>query len=457
MTKVDRTLPPTPGAVRRFDFPAVESSALEGGLALRVARLPRLPVAAMTLVIPAGESALDPARAGHSVLTADALEGGTKRRSGTELAEALEGIGAALHAAAGWDATTVTVSCLSDRVEEALGLLAEVVLRPAFPDPEVERIREQQLARIRQREMDPGSLASDRATELIHDPAVPYARPMTGTADSVASFTASHAAALVAEHYRPRGGGLVVAGDVDPARVAALARGALAGWSGQGSGRRDFAVPPRFDGATVHVIDRPGSVQSEIRVGHPGVAIHDPDYYALGVANTILGGAFTSRLNLNLRERHGFTYGVRSRFAFRRSAGPFVVSTAVGTEVTAGAVREILHETRLMVAEGPNEEEVEAARDYIAGVFPLRLETSAQVASRIAELIVYDLPEDHHARYRERIRAVSRADAAGAVRRHVHPDAATVVVVGAAEAIAGPLEELGIGPLTVHSVAGVSR
>jgi predicted Zn-dependent peptidase len=148
---------------------------------------------------------------------------------------------------------------------------------------------------------------------------------------------------------------------------------------------------------------------------------------------------------------------VRSRFAFRRSAGPFVVSTAVATDVTAGAVREILHETRLMASEGPTDDEVEAARDYIAGVFPLRLETSAQVASGIAELIVYELPEDHHARYRERIRAVSRDDAAAAVRRHVRPDAATVVVVGAADAVAGPLEALGIGPLTVHPAQTPAR
>jgi predicted Zn-dependent peptidase len=126
------------------------------------------------------------------------------------------------------------------------------------------------------------------------------------------------------------------------------------------------------------------------------------------------------------------------------------VSAAVGTDVTAGAVQEILHETRLMAEAGPSEAEVEAARDYIAGVFPLRLETSAQVASRIAELIVYDLPSDHHARYRDRIRAVSRAAAAAAAARHLHPERATVVVVGAADAVRAPLEELGIGPLTVH-------
>lgn len=446
----DRALPPAPAAVRPFAFPPVESRTLDGGLALRVARLPRLPVVAMTLVLPAGESALGESRAGHAVLTADALEGGTRARSGTELAEALEGIGASLQASASWDATTVSVTCLADRLEEALGLLAEVVLRPAFPEEEVARIREQQLARIRQREMDPGSLASDRAAELIHASGLPYARPVGGTVVSVAGFGAAEAATLAAELYRPRGGALVVAGDVDPEQVTALARTVLGGWEGDASGGRDFVVAPRFTGATVHVIDRPGAVQSEIRIGHPGVAMKDPDHYGLVVMNTILGGAFTSRLNLNLRERHGFTYGVRSRFVFRRSAGPFVVSTAVGTDVTAGAVREILQEIRLMAGQGPSEAEVEAARDYIAGVFPLRLETTAQVASRIAELIVYDLPSDHHARYRDRIRAVSREDAAGAAARHVHPDRATVVVVGDADAVRAPLEELGIGPLTVH-------
>ncbi|MSR36242.1 MAG: insulinase family protein [Gemmatimonadetes bacterium] len=446
----DRARPPAPGAVRPFDFPPVHARTLEGGVGLRVARLPRLPVVSLSLVIPAGEAGLADDRAGHAVLTADALEGGTRRRSGTELAEALEGIGASLHASAGWDATTVSLGCLADRLDEALPLLAEVVLRPAFPEDEVARIREQQLARLRQREMDPGSLASDRTAELMYAPGLPYARPLSGTMDTVGRFDNVEAAALAAEHYRPRGSALVVAGDVEPDEVAALATSVLAGWDGQALCRRDFAAAPRFAEATVHVIDRPGAVQSEIRVGHPGVAMKDPDYYALGVANSILGGAFTSRLNLNLRERHGFTYGVRSHFAFRRSAGPFVVSTAVGTDVTADAVREILHETRLMAGDGPTEEEVEAARDYIAGIFPLRLETTGQVASRIAELVVYDLPDDHHARYRERIRAVTRADAAEAMRRHVHPGRATVVVVGAADAVAGPLEAIGIGPLTIH-------
>ncbi len=446
----DRSRPPLPGAVARFDFPEVRSTPSVGGLSLRVARLPRLPVVAASLVIPAGEAGLAGERAGHAVLTANALEGGTRLHSGSALAEALEGIGASIQASAGWDATTVSLVCLADRLEEAMELLAEMVLRPAFPADEVARIREQQLARLRQRAMDPGSLASDRAAELIHDPAVPYARPASGSLESVGGFGPAEAAALVGEQYRPCGGGLVVAGDVDPEAIARLAARVLGGWEGQASGGRDFVVAPRFATATVHVIDRPGAVQSEIRVGHPGVPMKHADHHALIVMNTILGGAFTSRLNLNLRERNGFTYGVRSGFSFRRSAGPFTVSTAAGTDVTAAAVREILHELRAMVDSGPTEAEVESARDYVAGVFPLRLETSGQVAARIADLIVYDLPDHHHAVYRERIRAVTRGAAESAAQSHVHPERVTVVVAGAADQVVGPLEALGIGPITVH-------
>ena len=173
---LDRTQPPTPGPVARFDFPAVEAVPARDGLAVRVARLPRLPVVAATLVIPTGEVGLGAERAGHAVLAAQALEGGTRDRSGAELAEALESLGASFQASAAWDATTVSLACLADRLEEAMPLLAEAVLRPSFPEGEVARIREQQLARIRQREMDPASLASERAAELIHAAHLPYAQ-----------------------------------------------------------------------------------------------------------------------------------------------------------------------------------------------------------------------------------------------------------------------------------------
>jgi zinc protease len=449
MSPADRSAPPAPSAIRPFDFPEVDRRELAGGLDLRVVRLSRLPVVSLNLFVRAGESALQEKVAGLAVLAGDALEGGTKRRSGSALAEALERLGARMGISTGWEGTTLSISCLAERLEEAVDILAETVLEPAFPEDEVTRARDQQLAQIRQRDMDPASLAADEAARRIFGATVPYARPLGGSVASVEGIGRDALAAYAEAWYRPATGGLVVAGDVDGGEIEALVRDGLGGWNGSPPGRESFEVVPVTTERRVWVLDRPGAVQSEIRVGHLGVERSHPDVYALSVLNTLLGGAFTSRLNLNLREKNGFTYGVRSRFALRSRPGSFQVSTAVGSEVTAPAVREILGELERLVAGGPSEEEVVAARDYIAGVFPLRLESAGQVASRVIEQVVFGLPEDYHATYRDRIRSVTVEEAAEVGRRHVRPGQAQIVVVGDAATAAPALEALAVGPVEV--------
>jgi predicted Zn-dependent peptidase len=443
--------PPASGSVRPFGFPEVTSSTLANGTLLKVARLPRLPLVTAKLVMDAGESCLVAERAGLAVLSGDALEGGTLRRSGAELAEALEGIGAGLGVSTGWDTTSVSLTCLAERAEEAMGLLAEVVLEPAFPVEEVDRTRDQRLAVIEQRRMDPASLATDSVTRVIYDEGVPYGRPVGGTTQSMEGVTPDDARAFTKERYVPGSSALVVVGDVAEDEIRDVAEGVFSEWSGElaGGGVVDATSGVRERG--IVIVDRPGSVQSEIRIGQVGVSRTSPDFFALQVFNTVLGGAFTSRLNLNLRERQGFTYGVRSRFAFRRDAGPFVISTAVGTEVTADAVGEAIKEVEGLVGGGPTLEEVESARDYLAGVFPLRLEAIHQVAARIGELFVYGLPDHYYASYRENIRAVSRDEVEEAGRRALRPREMAIVVVGDAEEVKGPLEELALGPVEVSS------
>jgi zinc protease len=387
------------------------------------------------------------------VLTADALEGGTRERSGTELAEVLERIGARFSASGGWEGTSVEIYCLADRLGEALRLLAEAVLAPSFPHEEVERAREQQLAELRQRLMDPSDLADDVALARYYRAGDPYARPLDGTLASVEAFTRAEVARFAESAYLPGGGVLVVVGDVDADEVQALAEEHLGAWVGTPASAPPPAALPRTRERQILVVDRPRSVQSEIRVGHVGAARDTPDYFPLSVANLVLGGTFTSRLNLNLRERHGFTYGVRSRFGFRSRPGPFEISTAVGTEVTAQAVREILAELESFVEGGPSHEEVETARDYAAGVFGLQLETVGQVASRVTQLVVYGLDDQYFHRYRDELRGVSTEAAAEAARRHMRPAEAQIVVVGAAESVLGPLEALGAGPVEVRPAA----
>lgn len=449
MTPVDRTRPPEEGPIRDFAFPAVDRRALSTGLDLRVARVSRLPVVSVNLFVRAGEAALGDGAAGLAVLAGDALEGGTRRRSGTDLAEALERIGARLGVATGWEGTSVSLSCLAERLEAGMRLLAEAVLEPDFPEAEVARARDQQVAEIRQRLKDPGSLASDEAARRIFAPGVPYARRQEGTLATVGALGRDHLRGFAEAWFRPGRGALVVAGDVDGGEMEEMASACFGAWTGAPPAGDAFEVEPRTRERRIWVVDRPGSVQSEIRVAHVGAARSDPDAFPLSVLNTLLGGAFTSRLNLNLRERNGFTYGVRSRFSMRARPGSFQVQTAVGTDVTAPAVREVLAELVGLVEGGPTVEEVEASRDYIAGVFPLRLESVAQVAGRITEQVIYGLEDDYHATYRDRIRSVTVESAWEAGRRHVRPAEAQIVVVGDASAVATALEGLSLGPVEV--------
>lgn len=446
----DRDVPPSPRAIRPFEFPEVTAFELASGLSLRVAPMPALPVVSACLVLEAGEETVDAAQAGLSVLTGDALQAGTAHRSGAELAEAMEGLGAGLTVATGWDATVLSLSCLSERLDDAARLMAEVAQEPSFEENEFGTYRQQRLASIDQRRMDPRSLADDAAARLIYAQVAPYGRPVGGTKATIQALNREDSLAFQGGHYRASGGGLVVVGDVEPEAVRGLAESLFGARAGSPPDRRSLRVEPRSESRSVHIVHRPGAVQSEIRVGHVGQARDSEDYFPIAVLNTVLGGAFTSRLNLNLRERHGFTYGVRSQFAFRRHAGPFSVSTAVATEVTASAVREVMAELEGIVDGGLTEEEAQAARDYIVGVFPLRLETTAQVASRINELIIHDLPNDYYASYRERIAAVTREDADAAAKRAIRPDEAAVVVVGDADRVRSELEALDLGPVEVH-------
>ena len=439
--------PPEPGPVAPFVVPAVHATRLDSGLQLRVARRERVPVVTALLVMDAGESAPAREQAGLAGLTGKSLHGGTARRSAVELAYALEDMGTHLGTSTGWDSTGVSLTCAADRFPSALRLLSEVVLTPGFPRGEVERIREQHLAGIRQRNMYPSRLAAAAASHFFFREGATYGRPMAGEEGSVAALDRAQVAGFAASRYRPGGAALAVAGDVDTAEVTDLCAECFGGWQGEAASVAATSGA-RFSERRIVIVHRPGAVQSELRVGHASVARETPDYFPLIVMNAVLGGTFTSRLNLNLREDKGFTYGVSSRFDFRRSGSMFCVSAAVATEVTAAAVREMLAETETLAAGGPTAAEVRGARDYLAGIFPLRMETAAQIASGIAQVFVHRLPADYHARYREQVQAVKVEDVARAAARRLDLDALTVVVVGDADQVAPELRAL--GPVEVH-------
>ena len=448
----DRSARPAAGPVRPFKLPEVRRGRTQDGLEIRSMARGGVPLVSVALVVNAGEVRTAPGQEGVAVLTGDSLQGGTRRRTGAQLADALESLGSGLRVSTGWDAATITFTSLAERLDSVFALLAEVVREASFPGPEVERMRSQRLAAIRQRKMDPGAHADDALDREVFPVGHPFHRPLAGTEDSVAALGLDQVVAFAKEAYSPSGGGVAVVGDLSPDEVLDLVHRHLGSWpAGADSIAALPAVIPKGARA-VKIVHRPGAVQSELRLGEPGPPRGHSDEVPLRVANAVLGGAFTSRLNMNLREKHGFTYGVRSAFEARRRGGMFSVGTSVQTEVTAAALAEAIGELDRFASAGPEPDELAKARDYLAGVFPLRMETTAQLAARLAELIIYSLPDDHHHRYRDLVRAVDVGAARDAVARHLHPDRMSVVIVGDADRITGSVEALGLGPVTVEGL-----
>lgn len=446
---LDRSVPPGPGPLRPFSFPPIERARLANGLPLLIARTDGPPVATLALLLPAAGVHEPDDRAGLASLTGSLLESGAGERSAPEIAEAFEGLGAQFGVATTWDATEVEVTALTSRLAPAAELASELVRAPTFPGAEVERVREEQLAAILQRRADPRGLANEAAARFLYSEESPFSRPLGGSTSTLRGLTRSDVASFHADHFSPFGGTALIAGNLDPDQARELAEAAFGDWVGPAVTRPQRSADPASRARKVIIVDRPGSVQSELRVGHVGVDRATADYFPLVVMNTILGGAFTSRLNLNLRERQGFTYGVSSAFIMRRQPGPFIVSTAVQTEVTGPALREIFSEVERIREEPVTGSELEDARNYIAGVFPLRLETTEGVASRLAEMALHGLPEDYFDDYRDRVLGVAVDEVHRVAREHIRPDEMIVIVAGDAGAIRGPIEELGLGPVEV--------
>jgi zinc protease len=443
---------PLPDAPLPFTFPSVSRTALAGGLSVLTSRLGKLPIVAVRVVLRGGAAA-DPQQAeGLARLTAAALDTGTDRQDGPTLAWELERIGIELDISAQWDAIVMQASVPAERLDPALELLSAIAQRASFPPDDVERVRAEQLAEILQRRAEPRALADDAAARFIFAEGSRYARPLIGTREAIERLDRADVTAFHRNFFVPSSAAVVLAGAIDEERARELVLAHFGRWAGADAQPPSLLVAPRSAECRIEVVDRPAAVQSEIRAGHMGVSRSHPDVVPLLVMNTILGGAFTSRLNLNLRERHGFTYGVRSGFGFRRKGGSFVIATAVGTEVTHAAVQEIAGEVRRMHEHGATEEEVIDARDYMTGVMPLELQTAEQVADQLVLLFVHDLPEDWHRRHRQEIAAVPAAEVARAAAAHLRPGSLVLTVVGPAATIADPLAALGLGSVQVHEV-----
>lgn len=417
----------------------------------------KLPLVTVSFVIEAGAVAEPVGQEGVARITARALLEGTQVRTGDALTEGLERLGASLDADAEWDSTGLSMTVLTTRLSEAMALLAEVVLQPAFPERELERLKAERLSEILQRRAEPRGLADDMFARFAYAPDSRYAVPEGGSATSVSAIDRERARAFHAARYRAGNTTAIIVGDIGVDDALRAMRSRFDTWPVQRSNVAEADDSPALRTRAVHLVEKADAPQSELRIGHVGIPRAHPDYFAALVMNMLLGGLFSSRINLNLREAHGYTYGASSAFDWRRQAGPFVVASAVRSDVTAAAAREVLAEIDRMRAEKVSAEELSLATSYLEGVFPIRYESTAAIARALTAMVVYGLPPDYFDTYRDRVRAVTAPDVLRAAREFLHPEEMQLVAVGDPAVVREPLEALELGPLQSYDTEGVQR
>jgi zinc protease len=445
------TLRPPPGPARSYRFPSFTDERLPSGIRLVTAQVSKLPVVTVLVLVDAGSTNDPPGKEGVAALTAALLLEGTASFSGADLAEKFERLGTSVESGADWDSAFAKITVLSNRLDAAVLLLGQVLSEPAFPEREVERLKAERLAEILQLETEPRGLADEKFSEFLYSPESRYSKPDEGSSDTVNGISRSDVDRFYRGSYRTGSTTVIVVGDVDTEDARALVGKAFQGWQSGKAERSRLVTAARSTKKRLHVVDKQDAPQSELRVGHVGLPRKIPDFFPTLVMNAVLGGLFGSRINLNLREAHGYTYGASSHYDWRRGPGPFVVSTAVQSEVTAPALREILLEIDRIRSKVISEEELSLARDYLDGVFPIRYETTAAIASALASLVIYDLPVDYYDTYRGNIRAVSVDAVLKAAQTHLHPGQLQTVIVGDAKVVRDSVAELDLGDLQVHA------
>jgi predicted Zn-dependent peptidase len=440
---IDRTQAPLPGSPRPYRFPDVTRRTLPNGLRLLVAENHNAPLVAIRTLVHSGAEHDSAELAGLASLTSELLDEGAGSRDAVRLAEDLGLLGASLGSGSDWDASYVSVDVLSRNFDEAFALMADVDRQPLLPPSSLERVRSERLMELIQQRDEPAAIAAKRFSSLIYGTGA-YGNTTIGNPESVGRITAEDVRGFYAAHFVPNNSSIIVAGDVKTAQVLDAVERLFAGWKRAEVPPRPVIAPRKHEQSRIYLIDRPSAVQSEIRVGHIGVARSTEDYFALSVMNALLGGVFNSRINLNLREKHGYTYGARSGFAFRRQAGPFVVSAPVRNEVTRESVHELLGELRRIRTGDVEQRELDDTKNYLMGVFPATVQSAGDVAGRLLDMELYDLAHDYFDRYRENIAAVTKESVERVAARHIDPDRAVIVIVGNARQIREPLGELGV-------------
>ncbi|MGH7545818.1 MAG: M16 family metallopeptidase, partial [Gemmatimonadota bacterium] len=441
--RLDRSRPPALGPAPSIRLPRYHRSRLRNGLKVLAVPHDDLPEVAVELLLPVSTADDPDGQGGLAVMTARALSEGTRTKSAQEVAEAFDELGASFQAEVGADATVLTVECLEPVLADALELVVELLVEPAFDPKEVSRLRDERLDEIARGLDEPHVVANLRLLESIFGSEHAYGRPEGGRKEEIERIDAAAVRRFHARTYTPHGATLVLVGAVQPDELPAQLATLFGRWSTDFEKRATIPADAPAAAHGVLAVHRESSPQSEIRLGGLGLARRDPDYFAFKLMNAILGGLFNSRVNMNLREDKGWTYGAYTRFETHHRPGPFYATTAVDANVTADAFQELVREVEGLREAPPRDDEFRLAQNALSLSLPRILETPAQVAAQVAEQVVYRLPDDYWEQYIDAITALTPNDIVRVARRYLRPERWSAVVVGDAEPHLARLADFG--------------
>lgn len=452
--QVDRTKKPAPGLTPSVVLPKVQHGVLKNGLEVMLVEYHQLPIVQFNLVLPTGTTA-DPAeKAGTANLTVRMLDEGTEQRTALQIADGLDFIGAHLSASTSYDGSFVTLETLKEHTASALDIYSDVLLHPAFPQKEFDRVKKEILTSLVQQKDQPAIIANKVFASKLYGATHPYGRPSDGNEKSVGKITVEDLKSFYNACFRPDDATLIVVGDVTIAELLPMLERTLAAWQSKSISPPSLAPPPGEGKAAIYVVDKPQAAQSQIRIGNIGLPRSTPDYFAVLVMNTVLGGGFNSRLNWNLREQKGYTYGTGSQFQFRKEPGPFSTYGGFRTNVTDSSVIETLKEIRRLRSEDVPESDLSFAKDFLTRSVARAFETPGQIATQLANLAIYGLPDDYFDTYVQNVKAVTAQDVKRVAEKCIDPDNMLIVIVGDVGSIRGGLEKLGHGAVVICDSEG---